>query len=131
MIIVIAIVAAVAVGAAGAGVALVRTIGSAAAAKTAAGEFFSDLEGRRYDDAYQRLCADTQQQFDRPGFEARVEARPLVGHDFTGELRVNGTPSGTTGTVGVALRYSDGASDKRLVTLTRTDSQWRICGSPY
>jgi hypothetical protein len=127
----LAAIAVVTLGVAGAGIALVRTFSAAAAAKAAVGEFFTDLEGHRYAEAYQRLCPDTQQRYGAAGFASQVAARPLTGHDFTGELRVNGTPSGTTGTVGVAVHYSDGGSDTRLVRLKRTNDSWQICGTPY
>jgi Domain of unknown function (DUF4878) len=131
VVILFAVIGAVVVVAATVGFLLVRTANDANRAKDATAVFFTELEQGRFDQAYQRLCPATQEKYPKDRFESELNARPPAGHEMTGELRVNGTPSGTTATVGVKLRYADGASDARLVPLERRDDEWRICGSPF
>ena len=128
---VVAIVTAVAGGVVAAAYFLGRTVLDSGRAKDAAVAFFTDLENGRYEDAYAKLCPETKQQFTPERFQQEFSTRKLTGHELTGELRVNGTPSGTTGTVGIKLTFADGTSSPELVPLHRADDGWHVCGDPY
>ncbi|MBS2965964.1 hypothetical protein KGA66_23160 [Actinocrinis puniceicyclus] len=126
-IVIVAVVAVLAV----AGVLLARTVKDATRARDTVSAFFGDLQSGKYEDAYGLLCAGNRRQYTAEQFAQQTAAHRPAGHDLTGELRVNRTVKGTTGTVGVRVTFTDGSSEARLVPLAKDGSHWRICGSPY
>lgn len=131
MLVLMAIGLVVALGLGAAGAALYHGVRSGKLAEQAVDEYFTALEERRFEDAYLMLCPDTRSSHPRGALESTVDARPLTAHEMTGELRVNGMPQRTTGTVGVRITYADGTSDARLVALVRQDGAWLVCDTPY
>ncbi|GIJ27296.1 hypothetical protein Vqi01_24580 [Micromonospora qiuiae] len=115
---------------AGAGTAVYLTARSGGVAKQVVDDYYRALEEQRFDDAYGMLCADVRSSQPWETFESTVAARPPTTHEMTGELRVNGMPWETTGTVGVSVTYADGTSQARMVSLVRQGGDWLICGSP-
>ncbi|GIJ79300.1 hypothetical protein SAMN05443287_11023 [Micromonospora phaseoli] len=114
---------------AGAGSAVFLTARSGGVAKEVVDDYYRALEERRFDDAYGVLCSDVRDGQSREAFVSAVETRPPSSHEMTGELRVNGLPWKTTGTVGVSVTYADGTTQARMVPLLRQDGDWLICGA--
>ncbi|MFI7075812.1 MULTISPECIES: Rv0361 family membrane protein [unclassified Micromonospora] len=112
---------------AGAGSAVFLTARSGGVAKDVVDDYYRALEERRFDDAYGSLCAEVRADQSREAFTSAAEARLPSSHEMTGELRVNGLPWKTTGTVGVSVSYADGTTQARMVSMLREDGDWLIC----
>ncbi|WBB56655.1 hypothetical protein [Verrucosispora sp. WMMD573] len=112
---------------AGAGSIVFLTARSGGVAKDLVDDYYRTLEERRFDDAYGMLCPEVRADQSPEAFASAIDARLPSSHEMTGELRVNGLPWKTTGTVGVRVNYADGTTQDRMVSLLREDGGWLIC----
>lgn len=98
--------------------------------RAAVSSFFADLAAGRYGQAYQLLSPAVCDRYPADRFMAEASARRPVGYKLTGQLRVNRSPRGSTGTVGVLASFADGSTEAFLVPLRLCGAAWRICQWP-
>jgi hypothetical protein len=98
--------------------------------RAAVAAFFGDLAAGRYGQAYELLSPAVCDRYPAERFMAEVSARKPVGYKLTGQLRVNRSPRGSTGMVGVRASFADGTTEAFLVPLRLHGAAWRICQWP-
>ncbi|WP_329102108.1 hypothetical protein OG792_22950 [Micromonospora sp. NBC_01699] len=97
-----------------------------AAARIAIDSFVQRLIAGNYGGAYDQLCVDTRERFDREQFAADVAGRPAVRSYQIDTME----RSGTAFSVGVTLVDPSGASEAHAYRVVEDRGSWRICGDP-
>jgi hypothetical protein len=88
--------------------------------------YFTDVQNKRYSQAYAQQCADVREQESQAEYAARVAAtEPITGFQV-GDVNIADVDL----TVPVAVRYDDGRSGTLRVSLGQNSKtgQFQVCG---
>jgi hypothetical protein len=98
----------------------------AVAARIATDSFVQRLIAGNLGGAYDQLCADTRERFDREEFITDIGGRPAVRSYQIDKIE----KSGASFSVSVTLADPSGASEVHLYRVVEDRGTWRICGDP-
>jgi hypothetical protein len=93
-------------------------------AETVVGGYFDALSEGKYEDAYELLCDDVQDDETPAQFTARVSSEPRVTSWRVGDVAI------TTLTVPADVTYATGGQDRLEITLAqdRSTGEFEVCG---
>jgi hypothetical protein len=98
----------------------------AAAARIATDSFVQRLIAGNYGGAYDQLCADSRERFDRERFVIDIGSRPAVRSYQIDKIE----KTGPAYSVKVTLADPSGASEAHVYRVVEDRGTWRICGDP-
>jgi hypothetical protein len=100
-------------------------------ARRTAEAFLGDVTVGDASAAYDRLCADTRDRWQRLEFVRWLEARPPVSQYTVDDVSVATHDGLMRATVATRLTHDSGTVVAHNLVVLREEGHWRVCGDPF
>ena len=100
------------------------------AVQDAGNAFLDDLQNNKYADAYNMLCASTQNGSSVDQFTRQVQSKPHIRAHQIGSVVVATVNGHSEGLVSAQLTRDNGTSGSEAFTLRKEGDAWKMCSAP-